>query len=148
MAQWSAPARRGGAFRGFNPIIGKSPATIRCWLTWPRTGHILRLKNRRVTSTTPKQAVAFVRELIDDVRAQLGRRIPLEFRMDAAFCQPSVFRLLAAPALWVRHQVAVWHWLPLKQLAAECRDWQRRGPNVDRVLHTWPSRSGNCACGS
>ena len=43
-----------------------------------------------------KQAVAFVRELIDSVRAGLGRALPLEFRMDAAFFQRDLLRLLAA----------------------------------------------------
>jgi hypothetical protein len=37
-----------------------------------------------------------LRELIHHLRARFGRRLPLEFRMDAAFCQPDVFRLLAA----------------------------------------------------
>jgi len=61
-----------------------------------QTGHILRLKNRPGNVHDSKQAVAFPRELIDDVRARLGRRVPLEFRPDAAFFQRDVLRLLAA----------------------------------------------------
>ncbi|HKW90972.1 MAG TPA: hypothetical protein VJX92_03675 [Methylomirabilota bacterium] len=33
--------------------------------------------------------------MIAGLRARFGRRLPLEFRMDAAFCQPAVLRLLA-----------------------------------------------------
>jgi hypothetical protein len=36
-----------------------------------------------------------VRELITDLRARLGRRTVLGFRMDAAFFQRDMFRLLA-----------------------------------------------------
>jgi len=79
-----------------HPHHRKEPSYSSVLAHLAQTGHILRLKNRPGNVHDSKQAVAFVRELIDDVRAQLGRRIPLEFRMDAAFCQPSVFRLLAA----------------------------------------------------
>jgi hypothetical protein len=61
-----------------------------------QTGHILRLKNRPGNVHDSKQAVAFVRELIDSVRAGLGRALPLEFRRDAAFFQRDLLRLLAA----------------------------------------------------
>ena len=37
-----------------------------------------------------KQAVAFPGEVIDNVRASLGRRLALEFRMDAGFFQRDV----------------------------------------------------------
>src|SRR5512132_229508 len=86
----------GWAFRGFNPHHRKDPSYYPLLAHLAQTGHILRLKNRPGNVHDSKQAVAFVRELIDDLRAQLGRRIPLEFRMDAAFCQSAVFRLLTA----------------------------------------------------
>ncbi len=43
-----------------------------------------------------KEAVAFLWEVIEGRRAQLGRRLPLEFRMDAAFFQHDVLRFLTA----------------------------------------------------
>jgi hypothetical protein len=59
-----------------------------------------------------KQAVAFLRDLINSVHERLARRLPLEFRMDAAFFQEPVFRLLeaqrcvyasrSAPGSWLR----------------------------------------------
>ena len=70
-----------------------------------------------------KQCAAFLRQLIDAVRGRLGRRIPLEFRMDAAFSQPDVLRLLAARGCGYAIKVGYWSWLPLNQLAAERRDW-------------------------
>ena len=100
-----------------------------------QTGHILRLKNRPGNVHDSKQAVAFLRELIDDVRARLGRRVPLEFRMDAAFCQPAIFRLLVARGCSYAIKVGYWHWLPLKQLAADRRHWRPIAPNVTGFFH-------------
>jgi hypothetical protein len=75
-----------------------------------------------------KQTVAFVRGLIVSVRAGLGRGVPLEFRMDAAFLQRDLLRLLAAQGCACAIKVGYWIWLPLKQLAAGCRDWRLLGP--------------------
>jgi Transposase DDE domain group 1 len=100
-----------------------------------QTGHILRLKNRPGNVHDSKQAVAFVRELIDSVRAGLGRVLPLEFRMDAAFFQREILRLLAARGCAYAIKVGYWSWLPLKQLAAERRDWTPLAPGVTGFEH-------------
>jgi hypothetical protein len=50
-----------------------------------QTGHILRAKNRTGNVHDSKQAVPFLREIIEDLRGRFGRRVALEFRMDAAF---------------------------------------------------------------
>jgi hypothetical protein len=39
-------------------------------------------------------AARFVRELIGEIRARLGRALTLEFRMDAAFFQQNLLKLL------------------------------------------------------
>jgi hypothetical protein len=82
-----------------------------------------------------KQAVSFLREVIDGVRAALGRRLPLEFRMDAAFFQREVFRLLAARGCTYAIKVGYWHWLPLQQLAAARQRWLPVAPNVTGFFH-------------
>jgi hypothetical protein len=123
------------AFRGFNPHHRKDPSYYPLLAHLAQTGHILRLKNRPGNVHDSKQAVAFLRELIDDLRAQPGRRLPLEFRMDTAFCQPGVFRLLAARGCGYAIKVGFWHWLPLKQLAADCQAWQPVAPQVTGFFH-------------
>jgi hypothetical protein len=85
-----------GAFRGFNPHHRKDRSDYPLLAHVAQTGHILRIKNRPGNVHDSKQSTAFLRELIDGIRARLGRRLPLEFRMDAAFFQPDVLRLLAA----------------------------------------------------
>jgi hypothetical protein len=123
------------AFRGFNPHHRKHLSYYPLLAHVAQTGHILRVKNRPGNVHDSKQAVAFVRELIGSVRARLGRRLPLEFRMDAAFFQRDILRLLAARGCAYAIKVGYWSWLPLKQLAAERRDWAPLAPGVTGFEH-------------
>src|SRR5262249_24682519 len=100
-----------------------------------QTGHILRVKNRPGDVNDSKQAVAFLREVIDGARRELGRRLPLEFRMDAAFFQRDVFPLLIRRRGAYAIHVGYWSWLPLKQLAATRQRWLPVAPNVTGFFH-------------
>src|SRR5437899_11751157 len=73
--------------------------------------------------------------MIVAVRARLGRGLPLEFRMDAAFFQRDVLRLLAARRCAYAIKVGYWSWLPRKQLAAERRQWHALAPDVTGFEH-------------
>ena len=68
--------------------------------------------------------------MIDGLRTAFGRRLPLEFRMDAAFFQRDVLRLLAARGCAFAIKVGYWSWLPLKAIVAACRRWQPVAPGV------------------
>jgi Transposase DDE domain group 1 len=125
----------GWAFRGFNPHHRKDLSYYPLLAHLAQTGHILRCKNRPGNVHDSKQAVGFLREIIESLRARFGRRLPLEFRMDAAFCQPDVFRLLAARGCGYAIKVGYWHWLPLKQLAAARQRWLPVAPNVTGFFH-------------
>jgi hypothetical protein len=126
------------AFRGFNPHHRKDPSYYPLLAHLAQTGHILRLKNRPGNVHDSKQAAAFLREVIDGLRARFGRRLPLEFRMDAAFFQRDVLRLLAARGCSYAIKVGYWSWLPLKQLAAERERWLPVAPNVTGFFHDLP----------
>jgi Transposase DDE domain group 1 len=123
------------AFRGFNPHHRKDRSYYPLLAHVAQTGHILRLKNRPGNVHDSKQAVTFLRELIDAVQGRLGRRLPLEFRMDAAFFQRDVLRLLAARGCAYAIKVGYWSWLPLKQLAAARRHWHALAPGVTGFEH-------------
>jgi Transposase DDE domain group 1 len=123
------------AFRGFNPHHRKHLSYYPLLAHVAQTGHILRIKNRPGNVHDSRQAVAFVRELIDRVRAGLGRALPLEFRMDAAFFQRDILRLLAARGCAYAIKVGYWSWLPLKQLAGAQRDWTLLAPGVSGFDH-------------
>src|SRR5882724_910695 len=100
------------AFRGFNPHHRKDLSYYPLVAHVAQTGHILRLKNRPGNVHDSKQATAFLRQLLETVRARLGRALPLEFRMDAAFFQRDVLRLLAARGCAYAIKVGYWNWLP------------------------------------
>src|SRR5258705_9184193 len=120
----------GWAFRGFNPHHRKDPSYYPLLAHVAQTGHILRVKNRPGNVHDSKQAAAFLREGIDGLRTAFGRRLRLEFRMDAASCQRAVFRLLAARVCAYAIKVGYWHWLSLKQLAAQRDRCRPVSPNV------------------
>src|SRR3990172_10388151 len=84
------------AFRGFNPHHRKDPSYYPLVAHLAQTGQILRLKNRPGNVHDSKQAVAFLRELLDGLRARLGRALPLEFHLLSSFFHLPVFPLLAA----------------------------------------------------
>src|SRR6202790_5659240 len=82
------------AARGFNPHPPKDPSYYPLLAHLAQTGQILRLKNRPGNVHDSKGAALFVRELIGEIRARLGRALTLEFRMDAAFFQQNLLKLL------------------------------------------------------
>src|SRR5256712_2809117 len=125
----------GWAFRGFNPHHRKDPSYYPLLAHVAQTGHILRVKNRPGNVHDSRQSDAFLREVIDGLRTAFGRRLPLEFRMDAAFFQRAVLRLLAARGCAYAIKVGYWHWLPLKQLAAERERWRPVAPHVTGFFH-------------
>ena len=125
----------GWAFRGFNPHHRKDPSYYPLLAHLAQTGHILRVKNRPGNVHDSKQAVAFLREVIESLRTACGRRLPLEFRMDAAFFQRDVLRLLAARGCAYAIKVGYWSWLPLKQLAAARQRWLPVAPEVTGFFH-------------
>jgi len=120
----------GWAFRGFNPHHRKDPSYYPLFAHVAQTGHILRLKNRPGNVHDSKQAVPFLRDIINDLRSRFGRRVALEFRMDAAFFQRGILQLLTARDCGYAIKVGYWTWLPLKQIAAACRHWQPVAPGV------------------
>ncbi len=120
----------GWALRGFNPQHRKDPSYYPPLAHVAQTRHILRLKTRPGNVHDSKQAVAFLREIIDDLRRQAGRRVILEFRMNAAFFQRGILQLPAARDCGYAIKVGYWSWLPLKQIAAACRRWQPVAPGV------------------
>lgn len=60
----------GWAFRGFNPHHPKDPSYHPVLAHVAQTGHILRVKNRPGNGHDSKQAVTFLREVVDGLSDQ------------------------------------------------------------------------------
>lgn len=111
------------AFRGFNPHHRKDPSYYPILAHLAQTGHILRVKNRPGNVHDSKGAVAFLRDLIEDLRIRLPRNLPLEFRMDGAFFQKKVIELLEHRGATYAVKVPFFKWLGLVPLIRERSRW-------------------------
>lgn len=123
----------GWAFRGFNPHHRKDPSYYPLLAHVAQTGHVLRVKNRPGNVHDSKQCVAFLREVLNGLRTAFGRRLPLEFRMDAAFFQRDVLRLLAAGRC-LCHQGRLLELAAPEATRGRARTVAARRPERDRLL--------------
>lgn len=111
------------AFRGFNPHHRKDSSYYPILAHLAQTGHILRVKNRPGNVHDSKGAVIFVHDLIEDLKARLGSSLPLEFRMDGAFFQRQIIKLLERKGASYAIKVPFFKWLGLLPLIRERRRW-------------------------
>jgi hypothetical protein len=119
------------AARGFNPHHPKDPSYYPLLAHLAQTGQILRLKNRPGNIHDSKGAVRFVRELIGEVRAHLGRALTLEFRMDAAFFQRNLLKLLTRLGCFYAVKVPFCQWTGVKALVAAQARWTAVAADID-----------------
>jgi len=120
----------GWAFRGFNPHHRKDPSYYPLLAHVAQTGHIVRAINRPGNVHDSRGAARFLQELLRDLRARFGRRLPLEVRLDAAFFQEEILKLLARERIGYAVKVGFWQWLGLHGLVAERQRWRRVGPDL------------------
>lgn len=118
------------AYRGFNPHHRKDPSYYPIFAHLAQTGHILRVKNRPGNVHDSHGAVAFIRELIDDVRLRLGSALPLEFRMDGAFFQREIIELLERRKSRYAIKVPFVKWLGLVPRIRDRQRWHRLGDGM------------------
>ena len=119
------------AARGFNPHHPKDPSYYPLLAHLAQTGQILRLKNRPGNVHDSKGAERFVRELIGEIRARLGRALTLEFRMDAAFFQQNLLKLLARLGCFYAVKMPFCQWTGVKALVAAQARWTAVAADID-----------------
>jgi Transposase DDE domain group 1 len=120
----------GWAMHGFNPHHPKDPSYYPLLAHLAQTGQILRLKNRPGNVHDSKGAEAFMRELIDELRARLGRSLVLELRMDAAFFQQNLFKLLAGRGCFYAVKVPFSQWTGVRAAVAAQKHWASVQPHI------------------
>ena len=89
-----------------------------------------------------------MRELIGDIRARLGRALTLEFRMDAAFFQQNLLKLLNRLGCFYAVKVPLCRWIGVKALIAAQARWTAVTGDIDCFEPGLSWRSGDCSCGS
>src|SRR6202162_438732 len=108
-----------------------------------QTGQILRLRNRPGNVHDSRGALHFLRETIRELRGRFGSRLPIEFRMDAAFFQRKILSLLDRRGCDYAIKMGFFHWLDLKSLVAAQRQWIRINREVDGFETQLPIPSWN-----
>jgi len=119
------------AMRGFNPHHPKDPSYYPRLAHLAQTGQILRLKNRPGNVHDSKGAERFVRELIGEIRTRLGCALTLEFRMDAAFFQQNLLKLLNRLGCLYAVKVPLCRWTGVKALIAAQARWMAVTGDID-----------------
>jgi hypothetical protein len=119
------------AVRGFNPHHPKDPSYYPLLAHLAQTGQILRVQNRPGNVNDSRGAEELVRALVAEIRRRFGRRLPIEFRMDAAFFQEKLLKRLARLGCGYAIKVPFWQWLGLKNLVAAQTHWTSIGENIE-----------------
>lgn len=118
-----------GAERGFNPHHPKDKSYYPLTAHLAQTGQLLGIWNRSGNTNDSVGALEALRFLIDDLRAELGP-IPLEVRLDGAFCQPQILQFLVGAGVEWAVKVPLWEWLPIRGAMAKRKRWKRVAPGL------------------
>jgi hypothetical protein len=118
-----------GAERGFNPHHPKDPSYYPLTAHLAQTGQFVGVWNRPGNVNDSVDAVTHLGELIDATRARLGA-VPIEVRLDGAFCQKAVFELLEASGVEYALRVPMWQWLGVRERIAARKRWTRIAPRL------------------
>jgi hypothetical protein len=119
-----------GAERGFNPHHPKDPSYYPLTGHLAQTGQILGVWNRPGNVNDSVDAVEHLEALLTSAREALGS-IPLEVRLDGAFCQRAVFECLSASGAEYAVRVPKWHWLGIREVMAKRKRWKRIGKRLE-----------------
>jgi hypothetical protein len=95
-----------------------------------QTGQLLDVVNRPGRVNDSEGAVDRLRFLIDEVRQRLGN-VPIEVRLDGAFCQAPVLDLLAASGVDFAMKLPMWKWLDVRDRINRRKSWVKVHASVD-----------------
>ena len=123
------------AQRGYNPHHRKVPSYYPITAYEAQSGQVLRVQNRPGDIHDGKAALPFLRDLLAQLRATLGRGYRLEFRMDGAFFRRDVLALLARAGAEYAIKVPCYPWVGLREKVRQTRTWTRVTDRVSCAEH-------------
>lgn len=112
------------ARRGYNPHHRKVPSYYPKLAHVAQTGQILAVKNCPGNVSDGKYAQHFLRDVVRQVRAELGS-VVVECRLDGAFFQRPVLATLEQLGVEYALKVPMYQWLGLKFVIQGRRRWKR-----------------------
>jgi len=135
-----------GACRGYNRKRRGARSYYPITAYEAQEGQIVRLLNRPGNINDGAAAVAFVQDLLQQVRETVGSRRPLELRMDGAFFRQDILRVLDNAGADYALKAPFYPWLNLRGVAAEANAdglWKRvddRTWSHESQLELWGRR--------
>ncbi|MFH1755336.1 MAG: IS1380 family transposase, partial [Candidatus Latescibacterota bacterium] len=129
------------AFRGFNPHRRKVHSYYPITAHLSETGHVLRVKNRPGNVHDGKASLSFLRDIFTQVGSTMSEGYRLNFRMDSAFFDAPVIRLLKSKGAGYTIKVPFWQWVGLKPLIEQRRRWKRIDHRIqcfEKEIHLAP----------
>lgn len=123
------------AQRGFNPHRRKAPSYYPITAYEAQSGQVLRVQNRPGNIHDGKAALPFLRAVLHQLRATLGGRYPVEFRMDGAFFRREILAFLGRAGAEYAIKVPFYPWVGLKELVRRTRRWTRVTATVCCAAH-------------
>lgn len=119
-----------GAERGFNPHHPKDPSYYPLTAHLAQTGQMLGVWNRPGNTNDSFGAADRLAELIEEVRGELGA-VPIEVRLDGAFCQRAVLDVLTASGVEYALKMPMWKWLEVRGRISARKRWARVSSSID-----------------
>jgi len=119
------------AARGFNPHHRKVPSYYPLLGHIAETGQFFFCKNRSGNVHDSNGADRWVREMVRDLRDELGAATGIEYRMDGAFFRRDVIEMLERKNCHFAVKVPLWRWLGLLPKIQMRTRWKRVTDDVD-----------------
>jgi hypothetical protein len=113
-----------GADRGFHPHHPKDPSYYPLTAHLAQTGQILDVENRSGRVHDSVGSVEMLERLIGETRTRLGS-VPIEVRLDGAFCQKAVLDLLEGSGVEYAMKMPMWDWLGIRDRVRSRKGWER-----------------------
>ena len=113
-----------GAERGFNPHHPKDPSYYPLTAQLAQTGQLLDVVNRSGRVNDSVGSVEMLEELIEDARSR-APGVPIEVRLDGAFCQKAVLDVLEASGVGYAMKMPMWDWLGILDRVRRRKSWVR-----------------------
>lgn len=119
------------AARGFNPHHRKVPSYYPLLGHIAETGQFFFCKNRSGNIHDSNGADRWIREMVRDLRGELGDDIGIEYRMDGAFFRRDVIEMLERKKCTFAVKTPLWRWLDLLPKIQMRVKWKRISDDVE-----------------
>jgi hypothetical protein len=118
-----------GAARGYNPHARFAPSYYPFLCHIAQTGHFFFVKNRPGNVHDSKNALAMIRQCVEQIREILPG-VVVEMRLDSAFFQRDILRWLDRHCIEYAVKMPLWKWTGIKDKINDLGYWYHYGKDI------------------